>query len=123
MSTGAEFILNKNISRLSLPASESLLFMAIYPTSRLALAPSHAYHAQASRSGSREFQFLGVILVERNRTHLHAFVELPTPTNRLAFASLFHRRMPISVCDEFPSGHSALHQEFDGVALLQHCRK
>jgi hypothetical protein len=59
MSTCAELIWNGNISRPSLPASESPLFVAIYPTGRLALAPSHVYHAQATRPGSREFQFLG----------------------------------------------------------------
>jgi hypothetical protein len=85
-----ELISNRNISHPSLLASESQLFVAIHPTSRLALASSHMCHAQASRSGSREFQFLGLILVERNRTHLYALAELPTPTNRLVFASLLH---------------------------------
>jgi hypothetical protein len=105
-----EFTSNGNTSCSSLAASESPLFMATTPTSKLAFASSHVDHAQVCGPGSRQFQFLGIVLIEGNRTCFHILAEFPTPTNRLAFASLLYRRTLLLVCGEFPSGYSTLSQ-------------
>jgi hypothetical protein len=123
MSTGAESTSNGNSSCQSLLANDLLLFVAIFMTSKLAFALSHVDYAQACEPGSRQFQFLVVVLVEGNRSRFHALAELLTPTNRLAFAPLLYSRILFSVCGEFPSGNSVLSPKLSDVALLQHYGK
>jgi hypothetical protein len=57
MSANVEPASNENTSCPSLPASQSLLFMTILPTSTLA-SDCRMDHAQACGSKSRQFQFL-----------------------------------------------------------------
>jgi hypothetical protein len=71
----------------------AVIICAIPPTSKLAFPQSHVDHVQGCGSGSRQFQFLEIILVEGNRTRIHAIPELPTSINKLAFASLLHCRI------------------------------
>jgi hypothetical protein len=51
----------------------------------------------------------------------HALVELQTPINILVFASLLYPHISLSVCDEFPSGHSALLPRIYWTLVLMRC--